>query len=141
MILLDTDHLTVLRYPENPQCAVLAERIEATSQEVFAATIVSVEEQTRGLLALLHRTHDIDKQVPVYERFGKLFEFFSRWRIIPFDLRAATEFKRLRQRRIRIGTMDLKIASIARVYGASLLSANLRDFRQVPGLQVESWLR
>jgi tRNA(fMet)-specific endonuclease VapC len=36
--------------------------------------------------------------------------------------------------------MDLKIAAIALVHDALLLSANLRDFRKVPGLRVESWL-
>jgi tRNA(fMet)-specific endonuclease VapC len=140
MIVLDTDHLTVLRYPENPECAKLTARMEEASQETFAISIVSVEEQTRGLLALIHRSRDVEKQVPLYNRFAQLFDFFSRRRIVGFDLRAATEFKRVRQQRIRIGTMDLKIASIARVHNASHLSANLRDFRQVPGLQVESWL-
>ena len=37
--------------------------------------------------------------------------------------------------------MDLKIASIVLVHDATLLSRNLRDFRQVPGLRVEDWLR
>ena len=37
-------------------------------------------------------------------------------------------------------TSDLKIASIAIVQGARLLSANIRDFEQVPGLSVEDWL-
>ena len=36
--------------------------------------------------------------------------------------------------------MDLKIACIALVHNALLLSANLRDFQQVPGLRVENWL-
>jgi tRNA(fMet)-specific endonuclease VapC len=47
----------------------------------------------------------------------------------------------LRNARVRIDTMDLKIASTALVRQALLLSANLRDFRKVPGLRVESWLR
>jgi tRNA(fMet)-specific endonuclease VapC len=36
--------------------------------------------------------------------------------------------------------MDLKIAAIAVVNQALLLSANRNDFEQVPGLRVESWL-
>jgi predicted nucleic acid-binding protein len=36
--------------------------------------------------------------------------------------------------------MDLKIASIALVYGALLLSANLRDFQRVSDLHVANWL-
>jgi tRNA(fMet)-specific endonuclease VapC len=36
--------------------------------------------------------------------------------------------------------MDLKIAGIVLVHGGVLLSRNVRDFQQVPGLQVEDWL-
>ena len=36
--------------------------------------------------------------------------------------------------------MDLKIAWFALVHDALLLSAALRDFRHVPGLEVENWL-
>jgi predicted nucleic acid-binding protein len=36
--------------------------------------------------------------------------------------------------------MDLKIAAIALVHNATLLSGNLRDFQQIPDLHVEDWL-
>jgi len=36
--------------------------------------------------------------------------------------------------------MDLKIASVARVNDATLLSRNLQDFQKVPGLRVADWL-
>jgi len=39
-----------------------------------------------------------------------------------------------------MGSLDLKIASIALEHGATLLSANARDFDHVPGLRVEDWL-
>ena len=42
--------------------------------------------------------------------------------------------------RIRIGTQDLKIASVAIVRQALLLTSNLRDFQQVPGLALADWL-
>lgn len=41
---------------------------------------------------------------------------------------------------LRIGTSDLKIASIALVENAVLLTANTQDFERVPGLQFENWL-
>jgi tRNA(fMet)-specific endonuclease VapC len=75
-----------------------------------------------------------------YERLVGLFRFFADWRILAFDALAADRFQSLRARRVRIATMDLKIASIVLVYDATLLSNNLRDFQKVPGLRVQDWL-
>ncbi|MEO5802504.1 MAG: type II toxin-antitoxin system VapC family toxin, partial [Verrucomicrobiota bacterium] len=41
---------------------------------------------------------------------------------------------------VRIGSMDLKIACIALAHDATLLTRNVNDFSQVPGLRVENWL-
>ena len=43
------------------------------------------------------------------------------------------------QQRVRIATMDLRIASIALSQGLTLLTRNARDFSKVPGLVVEDW--
>jgi tRNA(fMet)-specific endonuclease VapC len=60
--------------------------------------------------------------------------------IVPFDDLAATRVNELRKQRIRIGSQDLKIAAMVLTCNGLLLSTNLRDFRQVPGLRVENWL-
>ena len=80
-------------------------------------------------------------QIPAYSRLGQLFNVLPEWDIILLDERAADQFASLRQQRIRIGTMDLKIASIALVNDALLVTANLHDFSQVPGLRCENWLQ
>ena len=59
--------------------------------------------------------------------------------VIDFDEDSAIEFETLVQSRLRIGTMDLKIAAIAIAHDALLISRNLRDFRKVPRLRVEDW--
>ena len=65
----------------------------------------------------------------------------SDWEIVPFEERAADQFTSLRRQHIRIGTMDLKIASIALVNDAILVTANLRDYSLVPALRCENWLQ
>lgn len=141
MSILDSDHVAVLKYTDGRQCSMLTDRMGRCADQDFATTPVTVEEQMRGWLAVLRRRRDVHLQVPAYRQLTGLVDFFAGWRIVPFDARAADEFDRLRKQRIRIGTMDLKIAAIARVHQALLLSSNLRDFEKVPGLQVENWLR
>ena len=94
----------------------------------------------RAWLAEVRRRTDVALQVEIYPRLLELAEFYSEWVVVTFDSDAAVIFKSLRQQRIRVATQDLKIASIALAHNALLLSANLGDFRQVPGLCVEDWL-
>jgi tRNA(fMet)-specific endonuclease VapC len=140
MIVLDTDHLSVLGYPTHAHAATLIARMEQSGERDFTTSIVTVEEQLRGWLSLINRVPDVHKQIAYYDRLITRLAFLGGWKILSFDTRAANEFKRLRRAKVRIGKMDLKIASIALVQDALLLSANLRDFRQVPGLEVENWL-
>jgi tRNA(fMet)-specific endonuclease VapC len=139
MILLDTDHLTAFGFPTSQRYRVLAERLDGVGEPV-STTIVNAEEQVRGWLAVISRAGNVRTQIPHYQRLTWLFEFLGRLRLVTLDGRAAEEFERQRKARVRIGTNDLKIASIAIVNDALLLSANLRDFRQVSGLRIENWL-
>ena len=59
--------------------------------------------------------------------------------VLPFDAEAAWHFEQLRKAKVRIGTMDLKIAAICLARNATLLTRNLTDFGQVPGLTAEDW--
>jgi tRNA(fMet)-specific endonuclease VapC len=62
------------------------------------------------------------------------------WQILPIDRDALKQFESLKTARLKLSTMDLKIASVALAYDATLLSRNLRDFQQVRGLRLENWL-
>jgi len=140
MILLDTDHISILQHAESPAAETLDERLSSSLDQAIATTAITLEEQSRSWLNLIHRYTDVRQQVTYYRRFVAAIRFFQDWRIVPFDDVAATRFRELRSARIRIGTNDLKIASICLVNGATLLSRNLADFLQVPGLRVEDWL-
>jgi len=61
--------------------------------------------------------------------------------VLPIDEPAASEFDHLRRNKKlkKIGRADLLIAAIALAYRATLVTRNLKDFRQVPGLRIENW--
>jgi tRNA(fMet)-specific endonuclease VapC len=59
--------------------------------------------------------------------------------VLDFNDSAAVEYQRLREARLRVGTMDLKIAAIVLAHDATLLTRNLADFRKVPNLKIEDW--
>ena len=132
MILLDTDHVNVLKYPDHPRFASLTTQLNSSADQNVATTVMTVEEQMRGWLAFINRSDDVRRQVPAYQELRRLFDFFAHWHVMPFDEQAASEFQGLRAKPIRIGAMDLKLAAIALIHDALLLSANLRDFQQVP---------
>jgi tRNA(fMet)-specific endonuclease VapC len=141
MILVDTDHATYLKYPESERGRRFIDRLIAVPPaEVVATAIITVEERMRGWLAVIAKEKAALRQVVGYRELSKLFEFYQGFEIVPFDEAAARQFEHLRKQRLRLGTMDLKIAATALVNNALLLSANLRDFERVPGLRVENWL-
>jgi tRNA(fMet)-specific endonuclease VapC len=140
VIVLDTDHLTVISYPADSRYRMLRARLPADGSEQVVTSVISLEEQMRGWLAVISKRRNARDQIGFYRRLIDLVEFFSGWEILAWDSRSVDHFERLRRERVRIGTQDLKIASIALARGALLLSANLRDFKQVPGLRVENWL-
>jgi predicted nucleic acid-binding protein len=66
LLVLDTDHVSVLGVPSSAGTALL-ERIGASHEEV-GTTIITVEEQLRGWLAEIHRLGDPHGQIVAYER-------------------------------------------------------------------------
>jgi tRNA(fMet)-specific endonuclease VapC len=140
MILLDTDHLTILKYMANPRCQKLIARMQASSDQQIGTTIISIEEQWRGWFAVVARHKNVRRQVKPYEELVSLHEFLNGWTVMSFNDPAADRFEQLRSGGVRIGSMDLKIASIASVHDALILTANLQDFQKVPGLRAENWL-
>jgi tRNA(fMet)-specific endonuclease VapC len=139
MILLDTDHFSVLTDARNTRHTQLAAKLSEVDESV-AIPVIAVEEQLRAWLAQIHRAGNVHRQVAPYDRLIRLMAVLSEWDIARWSEQAADEFTRLRKERIRVGTQDLKIASLVLVNNALLLSANLRDFDRIPGLHVEDWI-
>ncbi|WP_020468514.1 type II toxin-antitoxin system VapC family toxin [Zavarzinella formosa] len=92
----------------------------------------------RGWLASIAKERQAHRQIMAYRELAELFAFFSGYHIALFNESAANLFDGFT--RIRIGTMDRKIAAIAMVHNALLLTRNRQDFEQIPGLRFENWM-
>ena len=138
MILLDSDHVTILRMPPSARRTRLVERLALSTGEVIAIPVIAVEETMRGWLAAIARERQPRRQTFAYRELATMFEFFARFSIVPFDEAAADILDGLGG--TGIGMSDRKIAAIAIANGALLLTANRRDFERVPGLRHENWM-
>ncbi|MFN0123532.1 MAG: type II toxin-antitoxin system VapC family toxin [Blastocatellia bacterium] len=139
MYILDTDHLSLLERQTSMEAQRLHFRLLSLKPEEIATTIITFEEQMRGWMALLSRARSLEKQIEVYRWLNNSLDRYRKMEVLAFDGKAGGEFARLKQQRIRLGTMDLKIAAIALAHQATLLSRNLRDYERISGLKVEDW--
>lgn len=138
LLVLDTDHFSELERNLAPGKR-LAALLRATRREK-ALTVVTIEEQMRGWLAEINRFSDPERQIMPYAQLSRQVESLSKWTILPWDEESSAMILRFRRERVRIGTLDLKIACIVMAHDATLLTRNLADFAQVPGLRAENWL-
>ena len=88
MILLDSDHVSILLDPRQKLRERLMSRIDAASNSVCLPIIV-VEEHMRGWLAAIHRVRVVHKQVVPYLHLANLIDFLTAWTITGWNETAA----------------------------------------------------
>ena len=136
MYILDTDQVSLLQR----RVGAASERLRFRLVSVqHITTIITYEEQMRGWLTWIAQARSLTQQIERYAMLERMITSYAEISLLGFTRAAADEFERLQKLRLHIGTMDLKIAAIALAHNATLLSRNLKDFRKVPGLQVEDW--
>ena len=141
MYILDTDHLSLLGRADSPEAQRLRFRLAGFDVEERVTTIITFEEQMRGWMAHLARARLLARQVEAYRQLKEFLDRYLKVTVLEFDETAAVEFERLQGLRLRVGTMDLKIAAIALSREATVLTRNVKDFGLVPALQIEDWTR
>ena len=139
MWVLDTDHLTILGRGGSTALS-LQMRLGLVPIEDVVTTIINYEEQMRGWLSLAAQVGATERMIEAYARLQAHIETFRDITILAFDRAAFEQFQYLRQRRLGVGTSDLKIAAVCLAHDATLLTRNLRDFGKIPGLRAEDWL-
>ena len=141
IVILDTDILTILQRKVEPARSRLRLKLQPFPPQSICTTIVNLEEQMRGWLSFISDSKLSHQEIFAYKRLHSLLEFFNEFTVLDYDEAAAEQFTKLRQMKLKIGTMDLKIAAIAISQDAVLLSRNLKDFQKIPNLRVEDWAK
>ena len=139
MFLLDTDHIGIIQRQTEPEFGRLSARVQQYPIGDFYVSIVSFHEQVAGWNAYINRATTLEAVVKAYRMYEGILADFACMQVLPFDIAAGRTFESLRKQRVRIGTMDLRIAAVALSRELKLLSRNLVDFQKVPGLAVEDW--
>ena len=135
LYVFDTDMLTLYQegHPE------VSRRVVAHRPDELATTIISVEEQLSGWFTMLRRPADRKTLAQTYQRMTETVCFLKQVTVVSFTEQAIARLQSLRLMKLNIGSMDLRIASIALENGSILVTRNVRDFRSVPGLSTEDW--
>ena len=133
--LLDTDHVSL----DQRGHPIVRARVQAAGPAQVAVSIITVEEQMRGWLAAIRATTTPQARAIAYQRLRMAVEYFASFAIIDYTVKVEALVSDMRKQGIRIGTQDLRIAAIAIVHGTILVTRNVRDFAQVPGLVIEDW--
>jgi tRNA(fMet)-specific endonuclease VapC len=137
--LLDTDHITVLQRPTTPEYANLTNRLAQQAPNDVVLSVVSFHEQVMGSHTYLSRARNSADLTRGYAMLWRLHADYAAMPVLQFDTAAAMMLDALLTQRIRVASMDLRIAAIALSRGLTVLTRNRRDFGQVPGLVIEDW--
>lgn len=107
--------------------------LKTSDPRMFAIPSVVEAELRTGALKSSNPT----KSLLILDKFLMPFE------VIPFDSLCAKHYGRIRtsleQAGKRIGWNDLLIAATAVAHGAVLVTNNVREFKRIPELSLESW--
>jgi tRNA(fMet)-specific endonuclease VapC len=79
----------------------------------------------------------LNKPLPI--NGSQRITFLSTFQILQYTAQAQSIYQTLKANRIRVGTQDLRIASIVLAHNGVLLTRNLKDFEKVPNLLVQDW--
>jgi len=135
LFVLDTDILSLFRRGHGLVC----QRAASHPATELAVTVMTVEEQLSGWYMYVRRAKNSKQLARAYQELGESVEFLSGWQILKYPESAINRFHQLAAMKLQVRRMDLRIAAIILEHGGTLVTRNLRDFQQIPGLPLENW--
>lgn len=138
LYVMDTDHLSLFER-NHPRVVERVLMVRKGIVDDLFTTVVTMQEQLEGRLAQVRRARDSVRLMLAYRRLQETFGLFSDLDILNYNATADEYFRGFRKGGVRIGTQDLRIASIALSNEGIVLTRNLRDFEKVPGLSIQDW--
>jgi len=133
LYLLDTDTLTLLQanHPE------VIRRFETAATGEVVTSVITVEEVLTGwynIARIANKPQTIER---TYGELADAVAFYNGLPILNFIIAAVTEYDRLKSLKLNVGKNDLRIASIALVNHAIVVTRNAsKDFRSKIGLSL-----
>ncbi len=137
MFILDTDMVSLLHAGDEH----LRKQKDRFDQAEVVTTVITRIQILQGRFDFVMKAADGPQLLRALRWLERSESLPAEIIILPLVGAAAAQFDRLREHRNlrKIGRGDLLIASIALAHCATLVTGNLKDFRQVPGLQLENW--
>jgi tRNA(fMet)-specific endonuclease VapC len=135
LYVLDTDIMTLYQYG-HPR---VEQQVLAHSMDQLALAVISVEEELTGWYTKLRQVRKREQLARAYQRLAEAVPFFARFQILSFTEAAIVRYEDLRAVHRNLGKNDLRISAIALERGATVVTRNLRDFKQIAGLRIEDW--
>ena len=135
LYVLDTDTLSLFQRGHTSVCAAAARQ----RPEDLAVAVITIEEQLSGWYSLLRRSKTTSELAAVYRRLAENVAFLARVKILTFTESAIGRFGKLRGEKLGVAAMDLRIAAITLENEGTLVTRNVKDFKRIPGLNLENW--
>jgi tRNA(fMet)-specific endonuclease VapC len=105
----------------------------------LATSVITIEEQLSGWYTELRQAKRVERLAWAYRRLAATIRFLVKIQIVDFDEPAIQRCQELKKLKLKIRKMDLRIAVTVIERGGVLVTRNIRDFKQVPGLKIEDW--
>ena len=132
---LDTDILTLFQHAH----PAVVRHVQTRQPAQVTVTIISVDEILTGWYTKLRRAKTRPQLARAFGQLTDAVSFLSGVPIQTFSEPAILRYEQLRAAFRRMSKNDLRIAAITLENGDTLVTRNLQDFQQVPGLSNEDW--